>query len=76
MFEGSNFMYTTDIFVMNLKSGHVKGPFASPWVFSAHHINAYENSENEIVLDICLTPLKFMKNSKTFFEKFKIWSIY
>merc|ERR1712126_283194 len=61
LFDGSNKTDTTDIFVVNLKSGDVKGPFPSPWVYSAHHINAYENSEQEIVLDLCPTPFENMR---------------
>ena len=61
LFDGSNMTDTTDVFVVNLKSGDVKGPFPSPWVYSAHHINAYEKSDSEIVLDMCPTPFENMR---------------
>jgi len=62
LFDGSNKTDTTDIFVVNLKSGDVKGPFPSPWVYSAHHINAYENSKSEIILDMTPTPFDNMRD--------------
>ena len=37
------------------------GPFPSPWVYSAHHVNAYEESETEIVLDMVPTPFHNMR---------------
>jgi len=61
LFDGENKTDTTDIFVVNLKNGGVQGPFASPWSYSAHHINAYESSESEIVLDLCPTPFENMR---------------
>ena len=61
LFDGENKTDTTDIFVVNLKNGDVQGPFASPWSYSAHHINAYESSESEIVLDLCPTPFENMR---------------
>ena len=61
LFEGENKTDTTDIFVVNLKNGDVKGPFTSPWIFSAHHINAYEKSDSEIVLDLSPTPFENMR---------------
>ena len=42
LFDGSNRTDTTDIFVVNLKNGEVKGPFPTPYTFSTHHVNAYE----------------------------------
>ena len=37
------------------------GPFPSPWVYSAHHVNAYEESETELVLDMVPTPFHNMR---------------
>jgi len=63
-FKWSNETENTDIYVVDLNSGDVKGPFTTPWVYSAHHINAYEDSEEEIVLD--LVPAGF------FFKAFRL----
>ena len=38
------------------------GPFPSPWTFSAHHVNAYESSPSEIVLDLAPTPFHNMRD--------------
>ena len=51
----------TDVFVVNLKNGDVKGPFSTDYAYSAHHINAFEKSEEEIVLDWCPTPFENMR---------------
>ena len=59
--DGSNKTDTTDVFVVHLKTGEVKGPFPSPWVYSAHHINAYEETEDKIILDMCPTPFENMR---------------
>ena len=48
---------TTDTFIIHLTTGDVQGPFRSPWTYSAHHMNAYESPDSEIVLD--LTPIPF-----------------
>ena len=56
--DGSNRTDTTDIFVVNLKTGDVKGPFYAPYVYSAHHINAYEDNDQEIILDLAPTPFE------------------
>jgi len=61
LFDGSNLTDTTDVFVVNLKNGDVKGPFPSPWTYSAHHVNAYEDSDSEIVLDMVPTPFHNMR---------------
>ena len=61
LFDGSNKTDTTDVFVVNLKSGDVKGPFPSPWIYSAHHVNAYEETEDKIILDMCPTPFENMR---------------
>ena len=61
LFDGNNKTDTTDIFVVNLKNGEVKGPFSSPWIFSTHHVNAYENSATEIILDLAPTPFENMR---------------
>ena len=61
LFDGSNKTDTTDVFVVNLKSGDVKGPFPSPWIYSAHHVNAYEETEDRIILDLCPTPFENMR---------------
>ena len=49
------------MFVVNLKNGDVQGPFSTSYAYSAHHINAYEKSEEEIVLDWCPTPFENMR---------------
>jgi len=51
---------TTDIFVIHLQTGEVMGPFHSDWMYAIHHINAYENTENEIILDLCPAPYDFL----------------
>ena len=38
------------------------GPFPSPWTYSAHHVNAYESSSSEIVLDMTPTPFHNMRD--------------
>merc|ERR1719481_713867 len=53
LLDGSNKTDTTDIYVVNKDTGEVKGPFPTPWSYSVHHINAYEESDEEIVLDMC-----------------------
>jgi len=45
----------TDVFVVNLKTGNVTQFETQPF-YSAHHANAYENGENELILDISPTP--------------------
>jgi len=47
----------TDIVVINLKGGEVKGPFETRRIFSLHHVNAYETNNDRVVLD--LTPAPF-----------------
>ena len=61
MFEGGNVNDTTDVFVVNLKNGETKGPFTAPYAYSAHHINAYEKSDTEIIVDFCPTPFENMR---------------
>ena len=39
-----------------------KGPFPSPWTYSAHHVNAYEESPSEIVLDMAPTPFQNLRD--------------
>ena len=65
MFDGSNKTDTTDIFVVDLISGAVKGPLRAPWVYSAHHVNAYQSGENEIILDLNPTPFDNMRDYLT-----------
>ena len=38
------------------------GPFPSPWTYSAHHVNAYEESPSEIVLDMAPTPFQNLRD--------------
>jgi len=45
----------TDVYVVNLKTGDVKEFVTAP-TYSAHHVNAHETSQNEIIIDICPTP--------------------
>eukprot|EP00092_Neocalanus_flemingeri_P065782 GFUD01080056.1.p1 GENE.GFUD01080056.1~~GFUD01080056.1.p1 ORF type:complete len:543 (+),score=150.85 GFUD01080056.1:194-1822(+) len=45
----------TDVFVVNLKTGNVT-QFETKPTYSAHHANAYENGENELIVDISPTP--------------------
>ena len=52
---------TTDVFVVDLKNGETKGPFTAPYAYSAHHINAYEKSDTEIIVDFCPTPFENMR---------------
>merc|ERR1719325_330603 len=61
VFEGGNVNDTTDVFVVNLKNGETKGPFTAPYAYSAHHINAYEKSDTEIIVDFCPTPFENMR---------------
>lgn len=60
-FDGSNKTDTTDIFVVDTKTGSVLGPFHTDWIFSLHHINAYENEDNEIILDLTPSPFENMR---------------
>ena len=59
--DGSNTTDTTDIFVVNLKTGDVRGPFSSSYTYSAHHINAFEKNSKEIILDLAPTPFENMR---------------
>ena len=45
----------TDVFVVNLKTGNVTQYEAKP-TYSAHHANAYENGNDELIVDISPTP--------------------
>ena len=45
----------TDVFVVNLKTGHTK-QFETKPTYSAHHANAYENEKEELIVDISPTP--------------------
>ena len=56
VFEGGDKTDSTDVYVVSPKDGEVHGPFEAPYAYSAHHINAYEKSEEVIVLDFCPTP--------------------
>lgn len=60
LFE-SNRTATTDIFAVHLKTGEVKGPFSTPWTYSAHHANAYEKTDRELVVDITPTPFENLR---------------
>ena len=53
---------TTDTYVVHTKTGAVQGPFRSPWQYSAHHMNAYESSDSEIIMDITPTPFDNMRS--------------
>lgn len=61
LFE-SNQTDTTDSYVIHTKTGAVQGPFRSAWQYSAHHMNAYESSESEIIMDITPTPFENMRS--------------
>jgi len=61
LFE-SNQTDTTDTYVIHTKTGAVQGPFRSAWQYSAHHMNAYESSESEIIMDITPTPFENMRS--------------
>ena len=56
MFDGGNKTEPTDVYVVGLKDGKVHGPYEAPYAYSGHHINAYEKSEEKIVIDFCPTP--------------------
>merc|ERR1711936_525017 len=60
LFE-SNQTDSTDTYVIHTKTGAVQGPFRSAWQYSAHHMNAYESSESEIIMDITPTPFENMR---------------
>merc|ERR1712037_918804 len=61
LFE-SNRTDTTDTYVVHIKTGAVQGPFRSAWQYAAHHMNAYESAESEIIMDITPTPFENMRN--------------
>ena len=50
----------TDIYVVNLKTGVVEISTETRPFFSAHHVNAFETEDDEIVVDLCQTPFKNM----------------
>ena len=52
----NNVTDTTDTFVIHRTTGDVQGPFRSAWTYAAHHMNAYESSDSEIILDLTPTP--------------------
>ena len=56
VFDGGNKTEPTDVYVVGLKDGQVHGPYEAPYAYSGHHINAYEKSEENIVIDFCPTP--------------------
>lgn len=47
----------TDIYVVNLKTGVIDLETSTMPIFSAHHVNAYEDDENgrQLVVDLCQT---------------------
>jgi len=51
----------TEVYVVNLKTGEIT-EFETASMFSVHHANAYENGQNEIIIDICHSPYKNMKD--------------
>jgi len=61
MLDGSNKTDTTDVFVVDTKTGSVLGPFHTDWIFSLHHINAYESSDTEIIVDVTPSPFENMR---------------
>ena len=61
LFQG-NSTGTTEIFVVDLKSGDVKGPFTTGYFYAAHHANAYEINSSEIAVDITPTPFENLRD--------------
>jgi len=51
----------TDVFVVNIKTGHVTTLATEPF-YSAHHVNAYQDTKDELVVDICPTPFSNMRD--------------
>jgi len=51
----------TEVFVVNLKTGKVTEMMTNP-TYSAHHANAYENGENELIVDINPTPYSNLRD--------------
>jgi len=51
----------TEIFVVDLATGAVQN-FTTDPVYSAHHVNAYRNSEEELIVDLCPTPFDNMRD--------------
>lgn len=50
----------TDIYVVNLKTGAVEVTTETRAFFSAHHVNAYETEDGQLVVDLCQTPFENM----------------
>jgi carotenoid cleavage dioxygenase-like enzyme len=46
----------TDLVVLNLRDGSVRGVYPTRPLFAFHQINAYEDGERELVLDLCAYP--------------------
>jgi len=51
----------TDIYVMDLKTGNTTQLQTGP-IYSVHHVNAYQTSEKEIILDLCPTPFHNLRD--------------
>jgi len=62
MFNGGNQTDATDIYVVNLKSGQVKGPFQTEYAYSAHHANAYEANDSKLMVDLVPTPFQNLRD--------------
>jgi len=50
----------TEIFIVDLKTGKSTNMTTHPF-YSAHHVNAYRTTEDELVVDICPTPYENMR---------------
>ena len=63
----------TDIYVVNLKTGVIDLETSTMPIYSAHHVNAYEDYENgrQLVVNLCQTDpsgkgeMSLGKNPKT-----------
>jgi len=51
----------TEVYVVNLKTGSVEELEAKP-TYSAHHANAYENGDDELIVDIAPTPYNNLRD--------------
>jgi carotenoid cleavage dioxygenase-like enzyme len=46
----------TELVVLNLRDGSLRGVYPTRPLFAFHHINAYEDGERELVMDLCAYP--------------------
>ena len=53
---------TTDIMVVDLKSGSVQGPFVTGYTYGVHHANAYEASSSQIIVDMSPTAFENLRD--------------